>query len=337
VPEPVDIAVTDITNVDGMLMYFRGTNRTGGTNFPINVTVTRLDSNNVVPFVEVNVTLNRMNAATSENVTISNSTVLLAPGSESIVQFLWNETLASLSVGNYDLCAFANPIGPDDIHDTNLTNDIGIGGRLGVAVGIKEDLTGDGNVNTYDLLKLVPVLGETGPPGWIPEDLMPDGIVDSFDAYMVQRMFGWNITNPSFQPLPQPWNLTISTPPGQTQNDTAVVFSDYILYSEYSFNKNLKHLNFNITSSIDGFCNVSIPKTSMSGAFTVYLDDAPTPCIITWNTTRYFVYFNTTGLSQKVRIVSEHADEILGDLNHDGIVDIFDAIILAGHYGWKDP
>ncbi len=335
--EPVDVAVTSITNVDGMIIYFRGTNRTSGTNVPINVTVARLDSNDVVPSVEVNLTLSRMNLATSENVTISNGTLLVAPGAESTMQFLWNETSLTLSVGNYEIYVFADPIGPVDIHDINLTNNIGIGGTVRVVVGIKEDLTGDGTVNIYDALKLVPVLGKTGPPGWIPEDLMQDGIVDSFDVYMIQRMFNWNMNDTSFQPSPQPWNLTISTPLGQKRNDTVVVFSDYIVYSQYSFNKTLEQLSFNITSNIDGFCNVSIPKTSMSGAFTVYLDDAPTPCVITWNATHYFVYFNTTGLSQKVRIVSEYADEILGDLNHDGIVDIYDAIILANHYGWRDP
>ena len=134
--------------------------------------------------------------------------------------------------------------------------------------------------------------------------------------------------------------------------------SNYIVYNEYSFNTTLKQLSFNIASSIDGFCNVSIPATSMSGAFTVYLDDVPTPSVITsnvpgdlsfWNgyaegadylninATRYFIYFNSTGLSQKVRIVSEYADEIPGDINHDGTVNILDAITLATHYNWRNP
>ncbi len=175
--------------------------------------------------------------------------------------------------------------------------------------------------------------GWHGPPGSIPQDLMPDGVVDSFDVQMLLRMFGWTIQNP-IPPKPVTWTLTITTYRG---NYTVEVFSDYIVYSQYSFNKTLKQLSFNITSSIDGFCNVSIPKTLMSGAFTVYLDDAPTPSVITWNATHYFVYFNITGLSQKVRIVSEYAEEILGDINHDGVVDIYDAIILADHFGWTDP
>jgi hypothetical protein len=333
---PVDIAVIDITNVDGMVIYFCGTNRTSGTNVPINVTAARLDTNPAVALVYVNLTLNRMNVVTSENVTVSNTTLLLGPAQAATVQLLWNETLPTLTSGNYDIYAYADPIGPGDVYDTDLTNNIRSGGTVRVVVA-KEDLTGDGIINLFDSVRVLSAYGKTGPPGWIPEDLMRDGIIDSFDVYMMARMFNWNINNTSFQPTPQPWNFTISTPLGQTQNDTIIVYSNYIVYSQTSFSKTLRQLSFNITSSIDGFCNVSIPKTSMSGAFTVYLDDVPTPCVITWNATHYFVYFSTTGLSQKVRIVSQYADEILGDLNHDGMVDIYDAIILAGHFGWKDP
>jgi hypothetical protein len=336
VTTPVDVAVTDITNVNGIVIYFSGNNRTDGTNIPINVTVTRLDNNILVPSLMVNVTLNRMNVATSENMTIVNSTVLLAPGGQSEVQFLWNETLSTLSAGNYDIYGFADPVGPGEVYDTDTTNNIEFGGRVEVVV-CKEDLNGDGNVDSLDAVILGGAYGHTGPPGWIPEDLMPDGAVDWFDALMLFRMAGWSIGNPSFNPNPQTWNLTISTPPGQTQDDTVTVLSDYIVYSEYSFDTKLRQLRFNITSSIDGFCNVTIPKTSMSGAFTVYLDDVPTPSIVTWNATHYFVNFTSTGLSQKVKIVSEFADEILGDIDHNGVVDIYDAIRMANHWEWHYP
>jgi hypothetical protein len=337
---PVDVAVTDVTNVGGMVICFCGTNRTSGTNVPINVTVVRLDNNVAISLVEVNVTLNRTNVATSENVTVANNTVLLAPSAGAIVQFLWNETLSTLTAGNYDMYAFVDPIGPGNVYDTNVTNNVGIGGRVNVLV-VKEDLNGDGNIDALDAIILGGAYGQTGPPRWIPQDLMPDGVVDYFDWLMLARMFGWSITNSSLQPIPVAWNLTIAAPPGPPHqtlpNDTVIVFSDYIVYSQYSFNTKLKQLSFNITSSIDGFCNVTIPKTSMSGAFTVYLDDVPTPSIVTWNATHYFVNFTTTDLSQKVKIVSEYTDEIYGDLNHDGSVDIYDAIRMANHWNWHYP
>jgi peptide/nickel transport system substrate-binding protein len=197
----------------------------------------------------------------------------------------------------------------------------------------RADVNGDGKVDQLDAMLLSNSYGKTGPPGWIPADVMPDGVVDYFDALMVARMFGWTVESSSSQPCPpEPWNLTISTPPGQSQNDSVVVYSDYIVYSNYSFSPALKQLSFNIASSIDGFCNVTIPKTSMSGNFTVYLDDEPTPCTVTQSATCYFLYFTSTGLSQQVRIVSEYADALIGDVNHDGRVNILDAILLSNAF-----
>jgi hypothetical protein len=332
--QPVDVAVTDITNVANSLVYFSGPTRYNGTNVPINVSVSRLDDNTLAPSVDVSATLNRTNVLTLENVTVSNTTISLGPAETNTVSFLWNESLNTLSAGNYDMYCFADLIS-SDVYDTNMTNNIMTGGMVRVAV-FKEDLNGDGAVGMGDLGLLAKDYGQTGPPGWIPEDLMPDGVIDSFDLSMLTRVWGLSWSQPRGG-RPIPWNLTISAPPAPplsppNANDSVVVFSDYIVYSNNSFNVALKQLSFNITSSIDGFCNVTIPKTSMSGAFTVYLDDVPTPSIVTSNETHYFVYFTSTGLSQTVRIVSEYAQEILGDVNHDGVVDILDDIILSNHF-----
>ena len=60
---PVDVAVTSITDVDGMIIYFSGANKTAGTNLTIDVTVERAIDTSGVTTLYVNVTLNRMNVA----------------------------------------------------------------------------------------------------------------------------------------------------------------------------------------------------------------------------------------------------------------------------------
>jgi hypothetical protein len=323
---PVDVAITSITNVDGMVVYFSGMNKTINTNITIDVRVERLDSQ-PIPSVLVNLTLTRTDNVTSENTALYNTTILVPPLGTVKLPLYWNETLGKLSPGTYDVHSFADVISDGTIYDSNMTNNFINAGRVRVFV-VKEDLDGDGIVGVKDSMLMASAFGWHGPPGSIPQDLMPDGVVDSFDVQMLLRMFGWTIQNP-IPPKPVTWTLTITTYGG---NYTVEVFSDYIVYSEYSFNKTLKQLNFNVTSSIDALCNVTIPKGLMSGACTVYLDDLPTPSIITWNATHYFVYFNSTGLSHKVRIEAEFAVPIVGDLNHDEIVDIYDAILLANHY-----
>jgi hypothetical protein len=343
--------------------------------------------------------------------------VLLGPGASATPTLTWYEngvTSALPANATWAIGAQANIAQTGDASDTDLTNNfIGLNpatynctaltltkeiphgsstyDKYTVLIG---DINGDGMVDIYDAIRLSNAFGtKLGDKGWNPDaDLMPDGVVDWSDWLLLSSMFNRKITNPGSSVLgPIAWNLTISTPLGQTQNDTVVILSNYIVYSDYSFNTTLKQLSFNIASSIDGFCNVAIPETSMSGAFTVYLDDVPTPSVITsnvpgdlsfWNgyaegadylnisATRYFIYFDTTGLSQKVRIVSEYVNKILGDadgngwvnvldaidlsnsfgkstgqtgfnpdadFDHSGVVNVLDAITLATHYDWRNP
>jgi len=327
---PVDVAVTSITDVDGMIIYFSGANKTVGTNLTIDVTVERAADASGITTLYVNVTLNRMNVATGENVTLADTVVALLNGGSVQVSLPWNETLETLPPGSYDVFGLATIISDGDIYDIDLTNNIKFAGRVTVIV-CKEDLNGDGKVNVFDVALVAEKYGMQGPPGWIPEDLMPDGVIDDFDVNMVARMLGWTIPPaPSTPPRPVSWILKFTTSMG---NFTVDVFSDYIVYSTYEFNKTLRRLNFNVTSSVDAFCNVSIPNGLMSGAFQLYLDDVLTPSIVTWNATHHFVYFRSAELSHRVSIVCEFALPIVGDLNHDGMVDIFDAILLAGNFG----
>jgi hypothetical protein len=329
-PTPVDVAVTSITDVDGMIIYFSGVNKTVGTNLTIDVTVERAPDASGITTLLVNVTLNRMNVATAENVTVASNVVILLNGGSVHLSLPWNETLETLPPGSYDIFGLATIISDGDIYDTDLTNNIRFAGRVYV-VSRKEDLNGDGKVDIADLAHVAEVYGMQGLPGWIPEDLMPDGVIDDFDVNMVLRMSGWTFPpGPSAPPYAVSWILKFATTMG---NFTVDVFSDYIVYSTYEFNKTLRRLNFNVTSSVDAFCNASIPNGLMSGAFQLYLDDVLTPSIVTWNATHHFVYFRSAELSHRVSIVCEVALPIVGDLNHDGKVDIFDAILLANNFG----
>jgi hypothetical protein len=332
-PTPVDVAVTSITDVDGMIIYFSGVNKTVGTNLTIDVTVERAPDASGITTLLVNVTLNRMNVATAENVTVADTVVFLLNGGSVHLSLPWNETLETLPPGSYDIFGLATIISDGDIYDTDLTNNIRFAGRVYV-VSRKEDLNGDGKVDIADLAHVAEVYGMQGLPGWIPEDLMPDGVIDDFDVNMVLRMSGWTFPpGPSAPPYAVSWILKFATTMG---NFTVDVFSDYIVYSTYEFNKTLRRLNFNVTSSVDAFCNASIPNGLMSGAFQLYLDDVLTPSIVTWNATHHFVYFRSAELSHRVSIVCEVALPIVGDLNHDGKVDIFDAILLANNFGKED-
>jgi hypothetical protein len=293
---------------------------------PINVTCSyRIGATDV----QANLTLRRTNVNTNEEVVIGGAELLLVPGESALVEFFWNETRATLSAGKYRVWTYAEVLLP--AQDINLTDNAQEAGVVEV-IHVKEDISGDRVIGLSDLVLLANAYDtHPGDAKWNPDcDLMPDNYIDIFDQLMLNRLWGWRAPNP----LPHSrvsWPLSISPSPDAGPFNFTV-YSDYIVYSDYTFNKTLKELKFNITSWIDGFCSVSIPSELMSGRMTVYLDDVSTPSIITWNATHTFVYFESTQLSANVRIVSEFALEIMGDLNHDGWVDIYDAILLSNNY-----
>ncbi len=157
---------------------------------------------------------------------------------------------------------------------------------------------------SVDAIDLAGKFGKTGPPGWIPEDIMADGVIDMFDANLVARMFNWGSANPGQIPAPFPltWPLKVHA---YNANFTVPVYSDYIVKSNtWSFNSVSRQFSFDVTSEVDGFCNVTMPATLMSGAFSVYLDGVPTSCGVSTNVTHYFIYFTSTGFSNRVTIES---------------------------------
>jgi branched-chain amino acid transport system substrate-binding protein len=221
----------------------------------------------------------------------------------------------------------------------------------------KEDLNQDGKVDVYDALILAGAFGtHAGHEGWDPAvDIMKDDFIDWFDVWMVERMLGWEYPD-GFAPNSVEWNLSI---PFKNVNYDVTVFSDYIVYSNYTFDwmeisssklvgyytdgwrvreldtRGSGQISFDVTSEIDGFCDITIPKELMFGDFTVLLDDVATAFILTENEDYTFIYFGSTQFSFNVKIIGETETRVPGDINGDAVVNILDAIILAGHFGEK--
>jgi len=258
---------------------------------------------------------------------------VLAPGMSMSVELTWDKSYP-ITRGNWSISAEAYPMNSNavdnDLSDQTISDGMVqlVGYGKGELSYIPEDLNQDGIVSVFpDAILLANYFGTTGPPGWIQQDLMPDGVVDMFDFWMLDRRIGWTFDHPT-NPTAEPWSLSVHY--SQT-NFTVEVYSNYIVYSKYSFDINLKQLEFNVTTDVDAFCNVTIPKVLMSGNFTVYLDDVPKSVTVTENATHYSLYFESAELSHKVKVTSTQAG-LLGDVNGDGWVDIYDAIILAGAY-----
>ncbi|NIV92547.1 hypothetical protein GWN42_07015 [candidate division KSB1 bacterium] len=89
-----------------------------------------------------------------------------------------------------------------------------------------------------------------------------------------------------------------------------------------------------------GFCRVTIPKILFSGPYTVLVDDLPpTTLAETSDDTGYYIYFTYSHTTRTVRITGTKAETIAGDVNDDGVVDIFDVVSAALAFGTEpgDP
>jgi len=121
------------------------------------------------------------------------------------------------------------------------------------------------------------------------------------------------------------------------------VYAPNCTIADFNFNHTLKQISLTITAGTTRYCNVTIPKTLLDGAFTVLIDDTLTPCILTSNITigspwegQTFIYFNFGEGTHQIKIIGEFVTRIVGDIDGDGDVDLFDAVILLKHYGQKD-
>lgn len=88
-------------------------------------------------------------------------------------------------------------------------------------------------------------------------------------------------------------------------------------------------------------CNIAVPKQLLGGVFEVYVEDTAVPYIINSNQNCYFIYFDRTCFAfsehstYNIRILAETAIPLTGDINNDGVVDMFDISELLKTFGDK--
>lgn len=145
---------------------------------------------------------------------------------------------------------------------------------------------------------------------------------------------------PTIQVFPVTWKW-LNTSKEQTWFTADVVVNSTYPADNFNFDADLKHISFDVSTNASGTCNITLPKIFMSGAFKVTIDDAEVPLITTWNATHTSICFNYGLGIHHVIATGEITTKIRGlwalaDVNGDGIVDIFDIVMLAIYFGWEE-
>lgn len=145
-------------------------------------------------------------------------------------------------------------------------------------------------------------------------------------------------TNRDRYPLAEPWPVPIHIFGFQNGSVMAISASSM---TNFVFDKDLGEIRFNLASNTPDSCRVIVSKRLLDGAFNFLVDNVPAACSISWNLEYHIMNFTYAEGIHNVRIIGEYADRPpmreFPDLNGDGIIDIYDAIILAGSYGKTKP
>jgi hypothetical protein len=268
-----------------------------------------------------------------------------------------NGTLANIVFHGKSLCECTI-----DLYDTKLYT------RTSVWISTLPypgDTNNDCVVNINDVSKVADGWMSTikGQPEYDPiADFNKDGIVDFSDFCCLTFNFGtylppegreaWmpaeigheanvgNVTIVPLQPVSWTWldpgrNLVCLT--------TNVSVSSSYAPDDFDFNRSLGQLSFSFASATPGFCNVSVPKLLMDGAFKVLVNDTQVSCMLTWNRTHTFIYFTHEQGACNVAVIGEMTTRIrssdllaVADVNGDGQVNILDVASVATRFMWKE-
>ena len=179
-------------------------------------------------------------------------------------------------------------------------------------------------------------------------DFNNDNVIDDTDYVIAASNFGKVADGGA--PLPPPPCVYPVTWKWLDEYKNPVWLTAYVSISgccpavqNFSFNRSLGQISFNITSVTSGFCNVTVPKLLMDGAFKVFINDTQVPCMLAWNTSHTLIYFTYGQGTHNVEIIGEIVTRVRGpdllsiaDVNGDGIIDIVDIVIVALRFGWEE-
>jgi len=106
--------------------------------------------------------------------------------------------------------------------------------------------------------------------------------------------------------------------------------------SRFGFNRTTESIVYDVTiSSETCYCNITVPKQLFLGAFEVYVNGTAIPCMVDPDKNCCYIYFNSNCFefsehsTYRIKINAEVAIPLTGDVNNDGLVDIFDVVMVS--------
>lgn len=138
-------------------------------------------------------------------------------------------------------------------------------------------------------------------------------------------------------PLMEPWNAHRTFIPEKKSyvekpERNLYTFSNSTLAS-LSLYRNYKRISLKATSGNSGFLNITVPRNWLDGPFEVRIDGETRGYVYGVDSDYSSLYMTYSSGTHSIEISGAELGYILGDIDGDGDVDIFDVVLLAGNYG----
>jgi parallel beta-helix repeat protein len=145
-----------------------------------------------------------------------------------------------------------------------------------------------------------------------------------------------------YRPLMEPWqvNRTFGVIRYGHYYNFITLSNSTVAKVSVNWNRDLRIIGFNLTSGTTESINVTIPRNWLDGPFEIKLNETnlgSSSFSVNQNYMYSYIFLRYNPGTYMVKIMGA---KVLGywsgDINGDGIVDLFDAIILAGHFNTSD-
>lgn len=106
--------------------------------------------------------------------------------------------------------------------------------------------------------------------------------------------------------------------------------------TDFTVDTKLGEIRFNIATNASDSCRLIISKWVLDGAINLLIDDIPATWSIDWSSGCRMITFTHSIGNHSIKIMGEYKHRCTPecpDVNRDGIIDIFDIVLLTQNFG----
>jgi parallel beta-helix repeat protein len=146
-----------------------------------------------------------------------------------------------------------------------------------------------------------------------------------------------------YYPLMEPWSARrsfhrkVNLWNGILVNTSQAIFTtSNSTLASFEFNRELKQISLKATSGFSGVLNITIPRDWLDGPFNVSVDGESSGFSMVVNENHTSIYITYASGCHTIAVIGTELRGFPGDVDGNGIVDIYDVVKVTAHYGEEE-